>query len=132
MVWMPLSHPQDCAPQKKEVPMFHRFILLALLVTFVPAAVGAQEIAVPANAAPPQQQSAAPSIPPNLMPAEPKEAAIVLAANDLQGGGAAEEQRPRKTHSGLTFQEFVEVHFGEYRWIYWAVAGAALIAIHAN
>jgi hypothetical protein len=37
-----------------------------------------------------------------------------------------EEQQTRK-HS---WDNFLEVHFGGYRWLWWAGAGAALIAIH--
>ena len=112
--------------------MFFKLTILACIVSLLPSLAGAQEVGVLLNAPPAQERSVATPSPVNLMPTEDKQARIVVAANDLKGDPAAEQQRARKTHSGLTFGEFVEVHFGEYRWIYWAVAGAILVAIHAN
>ena len=112
--------------------MFFRLIILACIVSLFPSMVGAQEVGVLLNSQPAERRAVGPPSPVNLMPTEEAQTRVLLAANDLQGNPAAEEQRARKTHSGLTFSEFVDVHFGEYRWIYWAVAGAILVAIHAN
>lgn len=111
--------------------MFLRLIALACLVSLLPSLAGAGEIAA---LAPPQhvQQAAAPpaGAPVNLMPSQEGQARLVVAANDLQGAPAGEERQAKKTHRGLTMQEFVDVHFGENRWIYWAIAGVALVALH--
>lgn len=112
--------------------MFFRLIILACIVSLFPSMVGAQEVGVLLNSQPAEQLAVGTPAPVNLMPTGETQARVMVAANDLQGDPAAEAPRARKTHSGLTFSEFVEVHFGEYRWIYWAIAGAALVAIHAN
>ena len=109
--------------------MIKKFAILVCLVSFAPAAAGAQEVALLANSQPVQQQGAEVQKSVNLMPREERIATLV-AANDVQGTQAAREERPRKTHSGLTFKEFCDVHFGEYRWVYWVGAVAAIVAIH--
>ena len=114
--------------------MFRKLTILVCLVSFFPAAVGAQELAVlkqsPFSVERSAVQQAASEVDLSLPVA--RQAATVLAANDVQHTTLAAEpaERPRKTHTGLTFQEFCEVHFGEYRWIYWVGAAAALVAIH--
>lgn len=109
--------------------MFRKFAILACLISFSPAAVGAQDVALLANAQPVQERAAEPARPVNLMPSEER-ALTLLAANEVQGIQGGQEQRPKKTHTGLTFKEFCEVHFGEYRWVYWAAAVAGIVAIH--
>jgi hypothetical protein len=113
--------------------MLRKLTILVTLLSFFPAAVGAQDLAVlgqsPLAIERPADQQPAPEI--NLSPRLDRQAAAnILAANDLQGGQLAAAEQPRKTHYGLTFKEFCEVHFGEYRWIYWAGAVAALVALH--
>ncbi|MBU5637518.1 hypothetical protein KOM00_12345 [Geomonas sp. Red69] len=108
--------------------MLKKLAILVCLASFAPAAAGAQEVAPllnqPAQQAAPMQKSV------NLMPREEREATVV-AVNDAQGTTqGATEERPRKSHSGLTFKEFCDVHFGEYRWVYWVGAVAAIVAIH--
>lgn len=109
--------------------MFRKLVVLACIVSFCPAAAGAQDAALLLRSQPGQEQAAEPSKAVNLMPARDP-AVTLVAANDVQGVQAAQEQRPRKTHTGLTFKEFSEVHFGEGRWIYWAGAVAALVLLH--
>ncbi len=46
---------------------------------------------------------------------------------DQQAAGSMQ-----KGNSGDCCGGFWEVHFGGYRWAWWALAGAGLIAIHAN
>lgn len=108
--------------------MFKKIAILACLVSFAPAAAGAQDVALLANAQPAQQSTEAQKTV-NLMPREDRSATVV-AANDVRGTQPAGEERPRKTHTGLTFKEFCDVHFGEYRWVYWVGAVAAIVAIH--
>jgi hypothetical protein len=112
--------------------MLRKLTVLVCLVSFFPAVAGAQDLAQLANAQPAVVQSAEREGVREVdlsLPAE-RVTANLMAANDVQGSPRAEEQRPRKTHTGLTFREFVDVHFGEYRWIYWVGAAAALVAIH--
>ncbi len=106
--------------------MFKKLAILVCLVSFAPAAAGAQDVALLANAQPAQQSEAPRAL--NLMPSQ-EPAVTLVAANDIQGQ-PAQEQGARKTHAGLTWKEFCEVHFGEGRWIYWAGAVAAIVAIH--
>jgi len=106
--------------------MFKKLAILACLVSFAPAAAGAQDVALLANAQPAQQTEAPRTL--NLMPTQER-AVTLVAANDIQGQ-PAQEQHARKTHTGLTWKEFCDVHFGEGRWIYWAGAVAAIVALH--
>ena len=112
--------------------MFKKLTILVCLVSFFPAAVGAQDLAVlkqsPLAAERTVDQQPAREI--NLSLPEARQAAIVLAENTEQSGQMAATERPKKAHIGLTFEEFAEVHFGEYRWIYWVGAAAILVAIH--
>jgi hypothetical protein len=110
--------------------MLRKLTIIACFLSFSPVAAGAQELAVLVNSQPAQQSPATlqPAREVDLSPPAARQATVV-AANDLVGNTSA-EQRPRKTHTGLTFQEFCEVHFGEYRWIYWVGAAAIIIGIH--
>jgi len=113
--------------------MFRKFTIFVCLLSFFPAAAGAQDVALLVNSQPVQEERAADQAPAreiNLSPPAERQATTLLAANDLQGGQMTEGQRPRKSHEGLTFQEFCEVHFGEYRWVYWVGAVAAIVALH--
>lgn len=116
--------------------MFQKFVVLLCLLSFFPAAVSAQELAQLNTAQPAlelkAEQTAPASI--NLSAPMPKDEVLVLAANHVQSdqqSAKMTEERPRKTHTGLTFGEFVDVHFGDYRWIWWAAAVGGIVAIHA-
>lgn len=108
--------------------MFKKIAILACLVSFAPAAVGAQDAALLVQTQPIQQSGEVGKMV-DLMPREER-TPMLLAANDVQGIPTAGEQRPRKSHTGLTFKEFCDVHFGEYRWVYWVGAVAAIVAVH--
>lgn len=106
--------------------MLKKTVLLLCLITFVPVAAGAQTVA-PTPASSTQASSdvdlSSPPTPP----------ATALVAQNLAGDAPAAEQQgqqPKKFHSGLTFKEWCEVHFGENRWIYWAGAAAGLVLFH--
>ncbi|QWV95414.1 hypothetical protein KP004_09665 [Geomonas oryzisoli] len=107
--------------------MLKKIAILACLVSFAPAAAGAQDVALLVNQQPAAQSETQKGV--NLMPREER-ATTLVAVNDVQGTAAAAEERPKKSHSGLTFKEFCDVHFGEYRWVYWVGAVAAIVAIH--
>jgi len=112
--------------------MFKKLTILVCLISFCPAAVGAQDLAAikqsPLAAESGTELQPARQIDLSLPPA--RQAATVLAANDAQGNQSPATERPRKTHTGLSFEEFCEIHFGEYRWVYWVGAAAVLVAIH--
>lgn len=114
--------------------MLRKLTVLVCLVSLCPAAAGAQDLALLANSQPalerPAEQAQLSEL--KLMPSVDRNATIVVAANDVQSNPITEAERPRKTHDGLSFREFVDVHFGGYRWIWWAGAAVALVAIHAN
>lgn len=113
--------------------MFKRFIVLLCLMSFWPAAVGAQELAALKESSPvavAQTTTDQPAREVDLSIPVALQKATVLAANESRAAQVGESERPRKTHTGLTFQEFVDVHFGDYRWIWWAGAAAVLVAIH--
>jgi hypothetical protein len=118
--------------------MFRKLIVILCLVSFTPAAVTAQVLS--AVAAPPvstgsaTERSAQPSRDLNLsLPAETSTALLLAAAETQQGTAmaAAPEQKcvSRSSHS---WDNFLEVHFGGYRWVWWAGAVAILVAIHAG
>ncbi len=48
---------------------------------------------------------------------------------DKQALRCPEEATSKKGH---TWDNFWYVHFGDYRWAWWALAGGVLIAIHAG
>ena len=111
--------------------MFRKLIVLICLLSFFPAAAGAQDLALLNTAQPAQELTTAQTQPTSmdLSAPMPKDEAFVVAANEYQSAPVT-EARPRKTHTGLTFQEFVDVHFGGHRWVYWALAVAGIVAIH--
>ena len=112
--------------------MFRKLTVFIYLLSLSPAAAGAQDLALLVASQPAQRSAdSAPARENNLSPPVDRGPVVLMAANDLQGSSAAEEQRPVRTHTGMTFKEFSEVHFGEYRWIYWVGAVAAIIASHA-
>lgn len=112
--------------------MFRKITVFICLLSLSPAAAGAQDLAQLVASQPALRPAdSAPARKINLSPPIDRGPAVLMAANDLQGGPTAEEQRPARTHRGLTFKEFSEVHFGEYRWVYWVAAVAAIVAIHA-
>jgi hypothetical protein len=55
---------------------------------------------------------------------------IVLASRDKTDPQAASSTQKSVNHNGCG--GFWEIHFGGYRWAWWALAGTALIAIHAG
>jgi len=113
--------------------MFRKLTILVCLISFCPAAVGAQDLAVLKQSSPAIERTAEQNPAREIdlsLPVARQQAATILAQNDTQGAQAVATERPRKSHTGLTFEEFCEVHFGEYRWIYWVGAAAAIIAIH--
>ena len=112
--------------------MFKKLTIVVCLVSFFPAAVGAQDLAVlqqsPLAVERTVDQQPARGI--DLSIPAARQVAAVMAENSVPEGQSTASERPRKTHTSLTFEEFCEVHFGDYRWIYWVGAAAVIIAIH--
>jgi hypothetical protein len=100
---------------KRRTKMFRKLIMLISLISFFPAAAGARDVALLTN-------------PVNISPHLEKQMTVV-AANDVQGD-LVMEARPHRSHEGLTFKEFAEVHWGGYRWVYWAGAVTGLVLLH--
>lgn len=109
--------------------MFRKLTVLICLLSFIPAAAIAQEVA--AVAAPAVAQSTAPNL---SLPAE-RTAAVSSDDAGTSNGTAlvsAPEHKTEAKHSSFNWSNFAEVHLGDYRWVWWAGAAAALIAIHAG
>ncbi|MDD2897197.1 MAG: hypothetical protein PHI31_00655 [Desulfuromonadaceae bacterium] len=115
--------------------MLRTLTVVLCLLSFIPAAVGAQglsTLAVPPAIAEPASEkptALAPSV--NLsLPA----ATVQIAAAETTDGTATKSAPEQKQQSRSSFNwgNFAEVHLGDYRWIWWAGAAVALIAIHAG
>ncbi|MDD2273306.1 MAG: hypothetical protein PHP95_15460 [Desulfuromonadaceae bacterium] len=119
--------------------MLRKLMVLVCLVSFVPAAASAQSIAAIA-ASPAAQEStiAAPTTPGaavNLsLPAERSSTVLLAAAETPKDAtmSSAPEQKPAARHSSFNWDNFTEVHLGDYRWVWWAGAAVALVAIHVG
>jgi hypothetical protein len=114
--------------------MLRKLIVVICLISFAPAAVSAQvltSIAAPfAAAVPAAEKSAPPAGELNLsLPAERSAAVQMAAADTSQGTAPEQKQEARKSHS---WDNFVDVHFGGYRWLWWAGAAVILGVIHAG
>jgi len=119
--------------------MLRKLMVLVCLVSFVPAAASAQVItAVTAPSATPESAIAAPTTPAagvNLsLPAERSTAVLMAAAETSKDAAvtSAPEQKTEARRSSFNWGNFAEVHLGDYRWVWWAGAAVALVAIHAG
>ena len=118
--------------------MFRKLIVVLFLVSFAPAAVSAQGVvsvaAQPASVMPAAEKALPSGGELDLsLPAE-RPAVMLLAAAESSQAVAMEKapeqkQESRRSHS---WDNFLDVHFGGYRWVWWAGAAAILVAIHAG
>ncbi|MFZ2951105.1 MAG: hypothetical protein WA003_16640 [Desulfuromonadaceae bacterium] len=118
--------------------MFRKLIVVFCLISFAPAAVSAQglvPVAAPQAAVVPATEKAPPPGGElNLsLPAE-RSAAVLLAAAETSQAVAMENapEQKRESRRSHSWDNFLDVHFGGYRWIWWAGAAAILVAIHAG
>lgn len=118
--------------------MFRKLMVVFCLISFAPAAVSAQGVvsaAAPAAvAAPASEKAPPPGGGLNLsLPAETS-AAVLMAAAEASQAVALENapEQKRESRSSHSWDNFVDVHFGGYRWVWWAGAAGILIAIHAG
>ena len=118
--------------------MFKTFaclVLLAFSLTLMPAAALAGPGSQPAgpvvdSAAGPKLTGLAPSPVLAAQYAPASEEDIMVVAHAAGDGHTAKGAEDVKQQSCCG--DFWDVHFGGYRWAWWALAGAGLIAIHAN
>ena len=116
--------------------MFRKFTVILCLLSFCPAAVGAQELAAIANSQSATDQSPTQklhdkelnlSLPSREYPADK----VVVAENKNSGDAVNAGEVKKEKKSGITFKEWAEIHWGDYRWVWWAGAAGALVALHA-
>lgn len=117
--------------------MLRKLIVVICLISFGPAAVGAQGIAAitaPAALVSTTESATPPPGGMNLaLPAEKAAAVLMAAADTTQGTAlAAAPEQKKASQSSFNWGNFAEVHLGDYRWIWWVGAAAALVAIHAG
>ena len=110
--------------------MFRKFVVLVCLLSFTPAAFGAQQLAgISGSPLTAVRQAETPQLkaaPLQLLPSEK-----VLVAENLNTGEALKIEEPKKAKPGLTFGEWANIHFGDYRWAWWAGGAAVLVGLHA-
>ncbi len=116
--------------------MLRKLTVFICLISFAPAAVNAQGIVV-GTASPVAVESSVAPAPERTMdlslPAARSEVVLMAAADTSQGAATAPAPEQKKSeHSAFNWGNFAEVHLGDYRWVWWAGAAVALIAIHAG
>lgn len=103
--------------------MLRKVIVVLCLVSFAPLSAGAQELAaalLPAEVSAHGAESRSDT---------PK---IVVAANDRADAATADAtpQKETKSRPSCTIRDFLDIHFGGYRWLWWVGAAGILIGIH--
>jgi len=117
--------------------MFRKLTIAFCLISFTPFAVGAQGLTTLDT--PPAAVAAARDLPPstgqdiNLSLPAASSTTMLMAAADTSKSAAMVNTPDRKSESrsAHSWDNFVDVHFGDYRWVWWAGAAAILIGIHA-
>ena len=118
--------------------MFRKLVVVLCIVSFAPAAASAQGL-VPTSSpaavvAPATDKAPTPGGELNLsLPAE-RSAVLLMASAETSQAMAMESapEQKRESRSSHSWDNFVDVHFGGYRWVWWAGAAVALIAIHVT
>ena len=118
--------------------MFRKLIVVICLISFAPAAVSAQglvSVAAPlAAVVPATEKVPLPGEELNLLLPVERSAAVLLAATETSQVVAMENapEQKRESRSSHSWDNFVDVHFGGYRWVWWAGAAVILGVIHAG
>jgi hypothetical protein len=109
--------------------MLRKLIIVICLLSFLPAAVGAQGLASAPVAA---NNAAASSQEVNLLMAAEKSATTLVAAADTSQGAATQvaPEQKKQSQSSFDIRNFADVHLAEGRWVWWAGAIVVLAAIH--
>lgn len=110
--------------------MFRKLTVVICLLSFCPAAFGAQQLAGVSGASLAADRQAE-QRPLNLTPLLTLPADRVMVADNLKGDASAPTEEPKKAKSGLTFGDWAEIHFGDYRWVWWVGGAAVLVGLHA-
>lgn len=114
---------------------FACLVLLSFLLTLLPASVLANPASEPEGSTNTTAtgQHLAGLAPSSMLAAQyvpSAEGDILVVAH--AAGGSHENPAAEKVKQESCCGDFWDVHFGGYRWAWWALAGAGLIAIHAN
>jgi hypothetical protein len=111
--------------------MFRKLTVLICLLSFCPAAFGAQDIVGISNA-PLAVEQQSQQKPLNLNPSASAYAVEKgTAADSMKCSDIVKAEAPKKVSSDLTFSDWAEVHFGGSRWMWWAGGAVVLGALHA-
>jgi hypothetical protein len=118
----------------RSYTMFRKLTIIICLISFCPAAVGAQELAAVAGSQVVAEQTTEKlpnkemnlSLPVNKYPTDK-----LVSADNRNASDAVKSEEPKKEKSsGMTFKEWADIHWSNYRWVWWAGAAAALVALH--
>lgn len=119
--------------------MLRKLTVFICLLSFAPAAVNAQGIAAFAAKSVAVESASLPATALSeqamdlSLPATRSEFILMAAADTSQGAATASAPEQKKSQqSSFNWGNFAEVHLGDYRWVWWAGAAVALIAIHAG
>lgn len=110
--------------------MFRKLTVFICLLSFTPAAFGAQQLAGIAGS-PVVSDQRIEQRPLNLTPPQSLPAEKLMVAENLKNSDSLKAEEPKKAKPGLTFGEWADVHFGDYRWAWWAGGAAVLVGLHA-
>ena len=115
--------------------MLRKLTLLICLISFSPVAVGAQQLVAVAESQAAAGRATEQQLPArelNLSPPVEKVAAVFVSPGGNQNQSAPDQmsEPQKKERKGLTWSEWREIHWGGNRWLWWAGATVALIALH--
>lgn len=109
--------------------MIKRITLYFCLCSFFPVAVGAQELSLQGKGGSLSDPAAAGSALQSDRALSPnREERQTIALNEATPTPAADREARKGDCGGL--RNWAEIHWGGYRWIWWAGAAAALIGLH--
>lgn len=115
--------------------MFRTVTVIFCLISFCPAAVNAQELAAISQSIAATDQSMLQSqLNTGLkltLAASSYPADKVLVSENRTDPDASRTVEKNKQKQGIGFKEWAEIHWGDYRWVWWAGAAGALVALHA-
>jgi hypothetical protein len=116
-------------------PMFRKLTVVLCLISFCPAAVGAQELTGVAGAQMVADMTSGQnkpskelnlSLPVNKYPADK----LASAENPISSDAVKVDAPKMQKSSGVSLKEWAEIHWGNNRWVWWVGAAAALVALH--
>jgi hypothetical protein len=99
---------------------------LVALLLMVSLPVGALSAELP----PVVPDTAVPLLSPAAQPNAPLSAKVLVAAAEQKNDGVSQAPVQIERQRKHSWDNFWEVHFGGYRWLWWAGAAAVLVGIH--